>query len=75
MISKTVKFRPMARNVDRDSANVTSAAQIVLQGGPRNGLFLKVDNFATVGGRNAYYMSKFSKFYLENEYITGMSVR
>jgi len=43
--------------------------------GQKTGLFLKVYNFATVGGRNAYYMSKFSKFYLENEYITGMSVR
>jgi len=41
----------------------------------KTGLFLKVDNFATVGGRNTYHISKFSKFYLENEYITRMSVR
>ena len=26
---------------------------------------MRVDNFATVGGRNARDMSKFSKFYLE----------
>jgi len=31
----------------------------------KTGLFLGVDNFATVGIRNARYMSKFSKFYLE----------
>ena len=36
-----------------------------IQGGPKNGLFLRVDNFATVGGRNACDMSEFSKFYLE----------
>ena len=35
-----------------------------LQGGPKNGLFLRINNFATVGGRNACDMSKFSKFYL-----------
>ena len=29
------------------------------------GLFLRVDNFAKVGGRNACDMSKFSKFYPE----------
>ena len=33
--------------------------------GQKNGLLLRVDNFAMVGGRNAYDMSKFSKFYLE----------
>jgi len=32
----------------------------------KTGLFLRVDNFATVGGRNARDTSKFSKFYLEN---------
>jgi len=31
----------------------------------KTGLFLRVDNFATVGDRNACDMSKFSKFYLE----------
>ena len=37
-----------------------------IQGGPKKtGLFLRVDNFATVGGRNACNMSKFSKFYLK----------
>jgi len=41
----------------------------------KTGLFLKVDDFATVGGINARPMSKFSKFYLENEYISRMSVR
>jgi len=33
--------------------------------GQKTGLFLRVSNFATVGGRNACDMSKFSKFYLE----------
>ena len=33
--------------------------------GQKTGLFLRVDNFATVGGRNAGDMSKFCKFYLE----------
>ena len=31
----------------------------------KTGLFLRVDNFAPVGGRNVRDMSKFSKFYLE----------
>ena len=31
----------------------------------KTGLFLRVDNFAIVGGRNACDMSKFSKFYPE----------
>jgi len=40
--------------------------QTRVQGGPKKtGLFLRVDDFATVGGRNACNMSKFSKFYLE----------
>ena len=43
--------------------------------GQKTGLFLKVDNFVAVGGRNACDISKFSKFYLENEYIICMSVR
>jgi len=43
--------------------------------GQKTGLFLKVDNFATVDGRNAYDISKFSKFYLEKEYITIVSLR
>ena len=37
----------------------------VLQSGPKNGLFCRVNNFATVSGRNACDMSKFSKCYLE----------
>jgi len=37
-----------------------------VQGGPKKtGLFLRVDNFATVGGRKTCDMSKCSKFYLE----------
>ena len=37
-----------------------------IQGGPKKtGLFFRVDNFATVGDRNACDTSKFSKFYLE----------
>ena len=31
----------------------------------KTGPFLRVYKFATVGARNARYMSKFSKFYLE----------
>jgi len=27
----------------------------IIQGGPKNGLFLRVDNFATVNGRKACY--------------------
>ena len=34
-------------------------------GQKKTGLFLRVDNFATIGGRNVCDMSKFSKFYLE----------
>ena len=30
----------------------------------KTGLFFRVNNFATVGGRNACDMSKFSKFYV-----------
>jgi len=49
---------------------------VITAGWDKNtGLFLRVDNFATVGGRNARQMSKFSKFYLEKEYETFMSVR
>jgi len=33
--------------------------------GQKTGPFLRVDNFTTVGGRNACDMSKISKFYLE----------
>jgi len=36
-----------------------------LQGGPKNGPFLNVDNFAMVSGRKAYDMSKVCKFWLE----------
>jgi len=47
-----------------------------VQSGPKKtGLFLKVDNFATVSDRNACDMSKFSQFYLEKEFKTCMSVR
>ena len=39
--------------------------RLIIQGGPKTGLFLRVNNFATIGGRNACDTSKFSKFYLE----------
>jgi len=42
--------------------------------GQKTGLFLKVDKFATVSDRNARDMSKFRKFYLEQEIKTCMSV-
>ena len=35
-----------------------------IQGGQETGLFLRVNNFATVSGTSACGMSKFSKFYL-----------
>jgi len=39
---------------------------IYLQGGPKKtDCFFRVNNFATVDGRNAFDMSKFSKFCLE----------
>ena len=45
---------------------VCSPTYCVVQGGPKKtGPFLRVYNFATVGARNACYMLKFSKFYLE----------
>ena len=40
----------------------------------KNGLFLRVDNFAMVGVRSACDMSKFSYFYLERECKTFISV-
>ena len=36
-----------------------------LQGGPKNGLFFRLDNFVTVSPRKACSMSKFSQFYRE----------
>jgi len=36
-----------------------------IQGGPKNGLFFRVDNFATVSDRKACDISKFCKFCLE----------
>jgi len=36
-----------------------------IPGGPKTGLFLRVDNFATVNGRKACDMSKVSEFCLE----------
>jgi len=44
--------------------------------GQKTELFLRVNNFATVGGRNACDMSKFGKFYLEkNIKITYQCVK
>ena len=37
-----------------------------IQGGPKNGLFLRVDNFAMVNRRKACDMSIVSEFCLEN---------
>ena len=42
--------------------------------GQKSGLFLKVDNFATVRVRNALDILEDSKFYLEKTYKTWMSV-
>jgi len=38
-----------------------------IQGGPKNGLFLRVDNFAMVNRRKACDMSEVSEFCLEKE--------
>ena len=43
-----------------------------MEGGPKNGLFLRVDNFAGVNERKALE-SKFSEFCLE-KYKTGTPV-
>jgi len=45
---------------------VLDSFYVYIQGGPKKtGQFLRVDNFATVSDRKAYYMSKFCKFCLE----------
>ena len=41
----------------------------------KTGLFLRVDNFATVSGREACNMSKVCKFYLEKRCKTCMPMR
>ena len=41
----------------------------------KSGLFLKVDNYAMVSGRNACGMSTVCKFRVEKEYITCVSER
>jgi len=38
-----------------------------LQGGPKNGLFMTDDNFATVNGKKVRDMSKVSEFCLEKK--------
>jgi len=48
-----------------DSGTVPFSINKYIQVGQKNGLFFRVNNFATVSGRNACDMSKFSKFYLE----------
>jgi len=48
------------------SSGSSRSTCLSVQGGPKKtGLFLRVDNFAPVGGRIVRDMSKFSKFYLE----------
>jgi len=39
----------------------------LVQGGPKTGLFLNVDNFSMVSGRKACDMSKVCKFCLEKK--------
>ena len=46
-----------------------------IQGAQKTGLYLRVDNFATVSGRKACDMSEVYKFYLEKKYNTCMPVR
>ena len=47
-----------------------------IQGGPKNGPFLRVDNFATVNGRKACDMSKVLEFCLEKgKYLYLSSVK
>jgi len=42
---------------------VAEMKYVYVQGGPKNGLFFRLDNFVTVRPRKACSMSKFSKFY------------
>ena len=51
---------------------INSSLCIEIQGGPKTGLYLRVDNFATVSCRKACDMSKVYKFCLEKEYNTCM---
>ena len=63
--------------IDSDGQTSCSVSLAVkcwhIQGGPKNALFSRVDNFATVNGRTACDMSKVSEFCLEI-YTTCMSV-
>jgi len=43
-------------------SNIIQSCQFYLQGGPKNGLFLRVDIFATVNERKASDKSKVSEF-------------
>jgi len=45
-----------------------------IQGGPKNGPFLRVENFAKVSGREACDMSKVYQFCLEQKCKTRMWV-
>jgi len=40
-----------------------------IQGGPKNGLLLRVDNFAVVYGKEAYIEPENFQFCLEKEYL------
>ena len=46
----------------------------IVQGGPKNGPFLNVDNFATVSGRKVCDMSEVCKFCLEKKCKTCIAV-
>jgi len=46
---------------------VTTYIYMHVQGGPKNGLFFRLDNFVTVSPRKACSMPKFSKFYPEKK--------
>ena len=52
---------------------VTTYIYMHVQGGLKNGLFFRLDNFVTVSPRKACSMSKFSKFYPEKRYKTRIS--
>ena len=70
------RVRPSPSTSTRSSASATSRppsyrpvpyrSAPYVHGGQKTGLFLRVDNFATVRGRKACDMSKVSQFYQEN---------
>ena len=53
---------------------ITSELETIYRVGQKTGLFFRLDNFVTVSPRKACSMSKFSQFYREKRYKTGISM-